>query len=60
MKQYSLSLNLIWWLPKHLFQAFTFAQDGLPSQVINFIHYSLILISFTVRELHFQVLSVPY
>lgn len=57
MKQYS--FHLIWSFPKLLFQTFTFSQGGLLSQVVNSIHYSLILISFTVRELPFQVLTVP-
>lgn len=59
MKQYS-SLNLTWWLPKLLFQTLTFFQDELLSLVVNFTHYSLVLTSFTVRDLPFQVLTVPY
>lgn len=46
MKQYSASLNLIWRFPQLLCQAFTFSQDGLLSQVVKFIHYSLIYLFF--------------
>lgn len=51
MKQYS-QFDLV--VPQTVFS------DELLPQMVNFSHYSLVLISSTVRDLPFQVLTIPY